>query len=457
VREWSNGSFPSGGARTVVVESTAGKPCGWRVRGWATETVDVSIEQTMEAVLGRDNLRRAYRVVRRNGGAAGIDGRSIGHSAAHLRTHWAVIEERLLTGKYQPSPVRGVHLPKADGGTRLLGIPTVQDRVIQQAVAQHLSVKADAGFSDHSYGYRPGRGAHDAVRAAQGYVQAGKNWVVDLDISAFFDEVDHDILMHRVGQLERDKRVLRLIGRYLRAPMEVSGQRHKRERGTPQGGPLSPLLANLYLDPLDRELERRGLSFCRYADDVKIYVGSARSAERVLDSLTAWIDKHLKLRVNRSKSGTGRPWQKPFLGFQILEDGRIGVAESSVARFKAEVRRLWNAQQNATSAELVAQWQRYLRGWCNYFGLAAERSPLYRLEGWIRRHMRKCFWIRWHNRRGRRSALQRLGAKPRQLRVASSRRGAWRIAASPTLHSALDNRTLNRYGLWTPSSLWAAC
>lgn len=417
---------------------------------------DVLAEQTMEEVLARENLRKAYRAVKRNQGSAGIDGRSIEETGAHLRQHWTQIKEKLVAGTYLPSPVRGVSIPKASGGTRLLGIPTVQDRLIQQAVGQILSERAEPNFSVHSYGFRPGKSAHDAVRAAQAFVKSGKTWVVDLDISAFFDQVDHDILMHRVGQLDRDKRTLRLIGRYLRAPMRTGAGEEKRTRGTPQGGPLSPVLANIYLDPLDKELERRGVSFCRYADDVNIYVGSQRSAERILASISDWIEKHLKLRVNLDKSGTGRPWDRQFLGFTIKEEGSIAPAERSIERFKQATRHHWDARQSKTSGELVAQWQTYLRGWCNYFGLAQSRQRIDALEGWIRRHMRKCFWLRWHNRAGRLNALKRLGAAPRHWALATNRRGAWCIAATPILQGVLRNSLLRRYGLWVPSNLWAA-
>jgi group II intron reverse transcriptase/maturase len=410
----------------------------------------------MAAVLDRDNLKKAYRAVRSNRGSAGVDGLSIERTAEHLHRHWPVIASKLAEGSYRPSAVRGVRIPKAGGGERLLGIPTVQDRIIQQALAQVLTPKFEPGFSEHSYGFRPGHSAHDAVRAAQGYLRAGKTWVVDLDITAFFDHVNHDILMHRIGRIERDPQVLRLIGRYLRAPLEVDGRREQRMAGTPQGGPLSPLLANIYLDALDQELERRGLSFCRYADDLMIYVGSERSAQRVLESVSRWIEQHLRLQVNASKSGTGRPWERPYLGFILREDGHIALAESSIQRFRAQVCKHWDARQSRTSGELVARWQRFLRGWCAYFGLAEERRGVTCWEGWIRRHMRKCFWLRWHNRQGRRNALQRLGVPQRHWQLASSGRGAWRIARSWVLHSALSNRVLARYGLWMPSQLWAA-
>ena len=412
-------------------------------------------DDTLERVLDKDNLRRAYRAVRRNQGAPGIDGMSIVETARHLKSHWPTLEEKLREGRYTPSPVRGVSIPKANGGERLLGIPTVQDRLIQQAITQVVSERWDGGFSEHSYGYRPGRSAHDAVRAAQRYIEEGKKWVVDLDISAFFDEVNHDILMHRVAEREGDKRVLRLLGRYLRAGIEVDGQREKRTRGVPQGSPLSPLLANIYLDPLDKELERRGLSFCRYADDVTIYVASERSAQRVLGSISTWIERHLKLRVHPGKSGTGRPWQRPYLGFTLGRDARIQIAQRSVERFKERVRAHWDVQRPGTGREHVASWRTYLTGWCAYFGLTQARSSLHRWEGWVRRHMRKYFWQRWHNRQGRLRALKRLGAQRYHWRIASSRRGAWRIAASPALTTVLSRAKLAQFGLWVPSQVWA--
>jgi RNA-directed DNA polymerase len=336
-----------------------------------------------------------------------------------------------------------------------LGIPNVQDRVIQQALLQVLSPIFEKDFSSHSYGYRPGRSAHDAVKAAQGYVQEGKTWVVDLDISAFFDEVDHDILMARVSRKIRDKRVLRLIGAYLRAPLRKDGRDEKRRKGTPQGGPLSPLLANLYLDTLEHELERRALSFCRYADDVAIFVASERSGERILESLTAWIAKYLKLRVNGAKSGTGRPWNGKFLGFRLTPDGRIGPARSSLERLKDKVQDVWDARNSLPLDNRIRHWQDMIRGWWNYFRLCEVRWQITALEGWMRRHMRKYFWQRWHNRKGRLNALRRLKAKPYHLKQASGSVGAWRKARSPMLQTVLDKARLRRWGLYVPSDLAA--
>jgi len=311
----------------------------------------------------------------------------------------------------------------------------------------------DPTFSEHSYGFRPGRSGHGAVQAAQGYVQAGKDWVVDMDITKFFDRVNHDILMTRIGQTIRDKRVLRLIGRYLRSGVMIEGVVQGTEEGTPQGGPLSPLLANIYLDALDQELEERGLAFSRYADDCNIYVGSDRAAERVLASITEWITKHLQLEVNATKSGVGRPWERKFLGFRINLEGKIEVAPKSVERFKQKVREYWRSCQSLSSNELRDGWRAFVQGWWAYFHLAEERRNVFELEGWIRRHIRKCFWLRWHDWRGRRKKLIKLGLCGRRLKVVHSSKGAWRIAKSPSLNQALNNRILRRLGFLVPSDL----
>lgn len=410
-------------------------------------------EELMEQVVTRENATAAWLAVKRNGGAPGIDGMTTGQLRDHIRAHWETIRTKLLAGTYVPSPVRRVEIPKPNGGVRLLGIPTVLDRWIQQMLLQALQAIFDPTFSASSFGFRPGKSAHDAVCAAQGYIQAGKNWVVDMDITKFFDRVNHDILMHRIGQTIRDKRVLGLIGKYLRAGVMIQGVVQASEEGTPQGGPLSPLLANIYLDELDRELEQRGLAFSRYADDCNIYVGSQRAAERVLASLTDWIKKHLRLEVNATKSGVGRPWERKFLGFRINVQGRIEAAPQSVERFKTKVRELWRSCQSQTSEELRDNWRAYVQGWWGYFQLAEERRNIFGLEGWIRRHMRSCFWQRWDNWRGRLRKLRNLGLSGRLLKVAHSSKGAWRIASSPSLQTALSNAVLRRYGFWLPSDL----
>jgi group II intron reverse transcriptase/maturase len=283
----------------------------------------------------------------------------------------------------------------------------------------------------------------------------GKDWVVDLDISAFFDEVDHDILMTKLGRKVRDKRLLSLIGSYLRAPIQIDGRLEKRSKGTPQGGPLSPLLANIYLDTLDKELKSRGLSYCRYADDVAIFVRSERSGERILANLTDWIAKHLKLRVNATKSGVGRPWNGKFLGFRINGKGQIAPAKASLEKLKAKVREAWNAQISVSLGERIENWRRYIRGWWNYFQVCEQRHGIFRLEGWMRRHMRKYFWQRWHNKQGRLNALRRLGAKPYHQKQASGSVGTWRLARSPMLQTVLSKARLYRWGLYVPSDLAA--
>lgn len=410
----------------------------------------------METLLERDNLRRAYRQVKANAGAAGVDGMTVEAFAAHAKEHWAVIQAKLADGSYQPAAVRAVLIPKPDGGKRQLGIPTVQDRLIQQAMHQVLTPVFEPEFSVHSYGYRPGRSAQEAVRAAQEAIKAGHTWMVDIDISACFEAIDHDILLRQISAKVQDKRVLRLIGKYLRAPIQRDGQREKRTRGTPQGGPLSPLLANIYLDALDKELERRELTFCRYADDIVIFVHSERSGQRVLASLTTWLERHLKLQVNATKSGVKGPGNGHFLGFQFSAQGHTKPTAKSQERFKAHVRNFWNARRAQPLPERIAAWQRYMRGWWNYFRISDHRKEIKRTEGWIRRHMRKFFWQRWHNRRGRTNALRRLRAKGWQQRLASSTVGAWRLARSPILQTVLNNARLQRWGLYVPSNLAAA-
>jgi RNA-directed DNA polymerase len=412
-------------------------------------------ENLMEVVVSPANCSRALQAVTRNAGAPGIDRMRTTELEGHLRQHWPKLRSKLLAGRYVPSPVRQVEIPKASGGIRTLGIPTVLDRFIQQLLLQAMTPIFDPGFSESSYGFRPGRSAHDAVRAAQAHARAGKDYVVDFDITSFFDRVHHDILMQRIGREIRDKRVLGLIGRYLRSGAMLDGMVIPRGEGTPQGGPLSPLLANIYLDALDKELERRGLAFCRYADDCNIYVASQAAAERVYASVKRWIEKHLRLELNESKSGTGRTWERKFLGFRIGRDHQIEVAPEAIVRFKARVRTYWDARWSGTLAELRRKWQRFIRGWWAYFRLAEERGAIFGLEGWIRRHIRKLFWLRWHNYRGRKAALRRLGVRGRSLKVAYSRLGAWRIARSPAMHTALPNKRLRQHGFWLPSDLVA--
>ncbi len=409
----------------------------------------------METVVTDENRKLALAAVKRNQGAAGIDRMTTKELESHLQAHWEKIRAKLLAGTYVPSPVRRVEIPKPSGGTRMLGIPTVQDRFIQQMMLQVLTPIFDPQFSEHSYGFRPGRRAQDAVRAAQKYAQEGKDWVVDMDITKFFDHVNHDILMGRIGKQIRDKRVLGLIGKLLRRGAMVDGLVEASEEGTPQGGPLSPLLANIYLDALDKELEKRGHCYCRYADDCNIYVSSQAAAERTLPSIQDWIEKHLRLKVNTAKSGTGRVWERKFLGFRLNRKLQIGIAPESIERLKAKVRGLWEARQSLTSTELRDRWKRFIRGWWEYFQRAEDRGSIHRLEGWIRRHIRKCFWLRWHNRKGRLRNLRKLGIEGPLLKVASSGRGAWRVAAALGMQKALNNAVLRNSGFLMPSDLAA--
>lgn len=405
-------------------------------------------EVTMEEVVGEANMRKAYRAVTRNKGAAGIDGVSTVDLREHLKQYWPRLREKLLEGSFTPGVLKGVKIHKPGGGERLLGIPTTQDRVIQQAVQQQLTQLWDPHFSPHSYGYRPGRSAHDAIKAAQGFIQEGKTWMVDIDIVAFFDEVSHDRLMHLVGRTVRDKRLLKYLGKTLRADLILEGKRIKRTKGTPQGGPLSPVLANLYLEALDKELERRELSFCRYADDLVIFVGSERSAQRVLTSITAWIEKHLKLEVSASKSGTGRPWERSFLGYTFDEEGNPQVAQKSLKKYRKKVRQIWSARQTLASQDLLTLWQQSVRGWFQYFRLAHDDFKS--LSPWTRRHIRKYFWLRWHSKAGRMKRLRRLGVREPLLKRVSFHAGSWRAARHQAMHIALSVKRMHRFGLWTP-------
>ena len=408
----------------------------------------------MEEVVSPENYGKALGAVMANQGAPGIDGMKVTELNGHLLRHWPKIHSKLMAGTYTPSPVKRVEIPKPNGGKRMLGIPTVLDRFIQQMLLLAMTPIWEPGFSEHSYGFRPGRSAQDAVRAAQGYARGGKDWVVDLDITKFFDHVNWDILMGKIAQVIRDKRVLKLIGKYLRAGAMLNGVAVKSvEEGTPQGGPLSPLLANIYLDALDQELERRGHQFSRYADDCNIYVGSEAAAERVMESVREWIEKHLRLQVNAAKSGVGRTWERKFLGFRLNRAMQIEAAPESLERFKAKVREKWRSCQSKTSDQLRNAWRQYVRGWWAYYRLAENRHPIFRLEPWIRRHIRKCFWLRWHGPEGRERRLRSLGLLGRMLKVAQSSRGAWPLAATGSLQTALSNARLRRHGFLLPSDL----
>ncbi|MDQ6660060.1 MAG: group II intron reverse transcriptase/maturase [Chloroflexota bacterium] len=395
------------------------------------------------------NMRTALKRVEQNKGAAGVDGMTAKELRPFLLTQWSSIKEALLGGTYQPQPVKRVEIPKATGGVRLLGIPTVLDRLIQQAVLQVLTPIFDPHFSPASYGFRPGKRGHDAVRAARAYVREGYAWVVDLDLEKFFDRVNHDMLMARVARKVSDKPLLGLIRRFLESGVLVGGLVSVTEEGTPQGGPLSPLLSNVVLDDLDKELERRGHKFVRYADDCNIYVRTRRSGERVKASVTAFLETRLHLRINEGKSAVDRPWKRKFLGFTLyVKDERIQLAEASVKRVKEKIRSLTQRSAGISQAERIKQLNQYLGGWMGYFALSELPSLFQELDSWLRRRLRMCQWKQWKRTHTRVRELRALGLKePEAWAAAGSRKSYWRIASSPPLHKALSNAYWQARGL----------
>ena len=405
---------------------------------------------SMEVVVEPGNVRKALARVRRNKGAPGLDGMTVGELGAWLKEHWPETKSRLLDGTYEPQPVRRVEIPKASGGIRPLGVPTVLDRFIQQAVMQVLQGDWDGSFSNASYGFRPARSAHQAVERAQEHIGAGFGIVVDLDLEKFFDRVNHDILMGLVAKRVADKRLLRLIRGFLTAGVLDGGLVGPTTEGTPQGGPLSPLLSNLMLDVLDRELEKRGHRFVRYADDCNIYVRSRRAGERVMASVTRFLARRLKLRVNAAKSAVDRPAVRAFLGFSFTSWRPLKrrIAPQALARFKARVREITRRTRRVSLARLVAGLSRYLIGWRGYFGFCETPSVLLRLDRWVRRRLRAFVWRQWKRGRTRFAALRRLGIN-RHLaaKTAGSAHGPWRLSNSPALAYALPNAFFARLGL----------
>jgi RNA-directed DNA polymerase len=407
---------------------------------------------SMEAIVERDNLRKALAQVRRNKGAPGIDAMSVDDLAAYLKDHWPTIRAQLLEGTYRPQPVRRVEIPKASGGKRPLGIPTVLDRFIQQAVLQVLQADWDRTFSEHSFGFRPGRSAHQAVVRAQAYIADGHRWVVDIDLEKFFDRVNHDLLMGLVAKRVSDRRILKLIRGFLTAGVLADGLVGPTDEGTPQGGPLSPLLSNLMLDVLDQELTRRGHRFVRYADDCNIYVRSQRAGERVMASVERFLAARLKLRINRTKSAVARSSERKFLGFSFTggTQPKRRIAPQALARLKAKVRELTRRSKGASLARIVEDLSRYLTGWRGYFGLCKTPSVLQRLDAWIRRRLRAIAWKQWKRGRTRFAELRRRGVKVHlAAQTAGSIHGPWRLSNSPALAIALPTAFLSRLGLVT--------
>lgn len=405
-------------------------------------------EQLMEEVCGRENCKQALARVKANKGSAGVDGMTVHELPEFLKQHWPTIREQLLSGTYKPQPVKRVEIPKPDGGMRKLGIPTVLDRFIQQVVMQVLQRRWDPMFSEHSYGFRPGRSAHQAVEAAQKYIADGYRWVVDLE--KFFDRVNHDKLVAKIAERVSDKRMLKLIRRFLRAGVMEGGLVSPVDEGTPQGGPLSPLLSNIVLDEFDRELERRGLRFARYADDSNIYVRSRRAGERVMGSITRFITMKLRLKVNEQKSTVARPWARKFLGFSFTNAGipKRRIAPKAVDRFKERVRELTRRTRGVSTERMAEELARYLRGWLGYFGKCETPSVLEGLEKWFRRRLRSAIWKQWKRGSVRFAKLRHRGVgKDLAAQTAGSAHGPWRLANSPALSIALPNAYFDSLGI----------
>jgi RNA-directed DNA polymerase len=407
-------------------------------------------DRLMEEIVDRENLKEALRRVKANKGSPGVDGMTVDQLDDYLKQQWPTILEQLLSGTYKPKPVKRVEIPKPDGGVRKLGIPTVLCRFVQQAVMQVLQRQWDPTFSNHSYGFRPGRSTHQAVAQAQRYIAEGYNWVIDLDLEKFFDRVNHDKLMAQIAKRVEDKRLLKLIRAFLNAGVMENGLISPSVEGTPQGGPLSPLLSNLVLDTLDRELERRGHRYVRYADDCNIYVRSERAGQRVMKSVTSFITGQLKLKVNENKSAVARPQERKFLGFSFTDGPEVkrAIAPKALDRFKDRIREITRQAKGVSMDSTVEQLARYMVGWRGYFGFCETPQVLIYLTRWIRLRLRCAFWRQWKTPRRRRAALLKLGVRPQlAANTAGSGRGPWHLARSKALSVGLSNAHLRSLGL----------
>ena len=427
------------GVRRILPAETNGQDNG-----------EASTFNLLEKILSSDNMNAAYKQVVRNKGSHGIDGMKVDELLPYLKENGNNLIEELKAGTYRPKPVRRVEIPKPDGGVRLLGIPTVVDRMIQQAIAQVLTPIFDPEFSENSYGFRPGRSAHQAVKRAQGYINEGYDWVVDIDLAKYFDTVNHDKLMALVARKVKDKRVLKLIREYLKAGVMINGVVIETEEGCPQGGPLSPLLSNIMLNELDKELEKRGHKFCRYADDCNIYVRSRKAAERTMQSVTKFLEGKLKLRVNREKSAVDRPWKRKFLGFSFYrgkEGVRIRVHKKSVERLKEKIRNITSRSNGMGMDVRLQKLKQLIKGWVNYFRIADMKSLARMLDEWTRRRLRMCIWKQWKKVRTRFQNLVKLGLdRQKAWEFANTRKGYWRIANSPILSQTITNERLQKRG-----------
>lgn len=412
------------------------------------ETFDTSM--LLEEVLERNNMFLALKRVISNKGSHGVDGMKIDELREHIKKHWDTIKAKILESKYNPSPVRRVEIPKVDGGVRLLGIPTVQDRLIQQAIAQILSRIYEPLFSNNSFGFRPRRGAKDAVTKSKQYINEGNRWVIDMDLEKFFDKVNHDILMGKLEKKIKDKRLLSLIRKYLKSGILINGVSVTSAEGTPQGGPLSPLLANIMLDELDKELEKRGHKFCRYADDNNVYVKSKRAGIRVMESMIKLIENKLKLKVNKDKSAVDFVSKRKFLGFSFYfakGGAEIRIHEKSIKRFKDKIKFYTNRNIGISMESRLKKLNQIMRGWINYYGIANAVAKLKELDKWIRRRLRACIWKQWKKISTRHRNLVKLGInKYKAWEYANTRKGYWRISKSPILSKSLNNKYLESLG-----------
>lgn len=428
-----------------------GKSCARQTDTACDEHTELTVTVTMEEVVSRANMLTAYHRVVSNQGSAGVDGVTVDQLWDLCCQRWEAIREELLNGTYVPSPVRKVEIPKPGGkGVRMLGIPTVLDRLIQQALLQVLTPLFDPTFSDSSFGFRPGRNAHQALDRAQEHIAAGHRWVVDMDLEKFFDRVNHDVLMGRLAKRIEDKRILKLIRRYLQAGMMEGGVASPRSEGTPQGGPLSPLLSNVLLDEFDKELERRGHRFVRYADDCNVYVRSRRAGERVLDSVERFLRKRLRLVVNRDKSAVDRPWKRKFLGYTFTHhfQPKFKVAPESVKRFKGRLRELFRRGRGRSLRRVLADLRPVLIGWVSYYRKSEVRGTFEELDGWIRRKLRAILWRQWKRNWTRAQELIRRGlSHERAWTSATNGRGPWWNAGASHMHQAVPTRVLSQLGL----------
>lgn len=404
----------------------------------------------LERILSRENLIQALERVEKNKGSHGVDEMDVKSLRPHLHDNWASILSEIQQGTYFPKPVRRVEIPKPNGGVRKLGIPTVMDRFLQQAIAQTLNQIYDPTFSEQSFGFRPNRRGHNAVRQAKEWIKEGYRWVVDIDLEKFFDKVNHDRLMRKLSTRIKDRRVLQLIRRYLQAGVMENGLVSPNTEGTPQGGPLSPLLSNIVLDELDKELENRELRFVRYADDCNIYVRSKRAGLRVMESITSFIENKLKLKVNREKSSVDRPWKRKFLGFSFTvgRKPKIRVAKESINRLKQRIRELTSRRHSIEMSERLRKLNRYLTGWLGYYQLIDTPSVLGKIDAWIRRRLRMVRWKEWKTISARKRNLIKQGIREAKAwQWANSRKGYWRVAHSPIMHKALGDQYWSNQGL----------